>query len=183
MSKRLHSRGFGLIEVLISLLILSVGLLGIAALQARAQQAEMESYQRSQALLLLSDMLNRIDTNRAAAGCYVTETFVGSGTEPDPCTEFGTTATRQRADDDLTAWMLALDGDAEQLDDTAVGAMIGARGCIRANETFDVFTVSVAWQGLSATFANTENDCAVGEYGAETQRRVVSATIRIANLN
>ena len=36
----------------------------------RAQQAEVESYQRAQALVLLQDMVDRINANRKTAGCY-----------------------------------------------------------------------------------------------------------------
>ncbi|MDP2155736.1 MAG: type IV pilus modification protein PilV, partial [Sulfuricella sp.] len=59
-----RERGFGMIEVLVSLFILLTGLLGLAGLLARSQQAEMESYQRAQALVLLQDMVARINANR-----------------------------------------------------------------------------------------------------------------------
>ena len=46
-----RQRGVSLVEVLITLLILAFGLLGVAGLQAKMSLAEMESYQRSQAIL------------------------------------------------------------------------------------------------------------------------------------
>ena len=49
-----------MIEVLVTMVIIAFGLLGMAGLQMRMQTSEMESYQRSQALLLLNDMANRI---------------------------------------------------------------------------------------------------------------------------
>ena len=51
--------GFTMIEVLITFIILVVGLLGLIGLQVRSQQAEMESYQRGQALVLMQDMIDR----------------------------------------------------------------------------------------------------------------------------
>lgn len=66
--------GVSLIEVLVTLVILAVGLLGVMALQARLQQSEMETYQRSQALLLLDDLAARMTANRTAAASYVTGT-------------------------------------------------------------------------------------------------------------
>ena len=59
--------GFTMIEVLITLIVLALGLIGVIGLQARGQQAELESYQRGQALALLQDMVDRINTDRAAA--------------------------------------------------------------------------------------------------------------------
>ena len=59
------SAGFTLIEILVALVILLVGLLGLVGLQAKGQQAEMESYQRTQALVLLQDLADRMNANRA----------------------------------------------------------------------------------------------------------------------
>ena len=56
-----------MIEVLVTLVILVFGLLGLAGLQSRAQVAETESYQRTQALVLVRDMADRLSANRAAA--------------------------------------------------------------------------------------------------------------------
>ncbi|MDE2388510.1 MAG: type IV pilus modification protein PilV, partial [Betaproteobacteria bacterium] len=64
-------RGVSLIEVLVTMVVLAVGLLGLAGLQIRLQSSELESYQRTQALILLEDMTNRISTNRANAAAYV----------------------------------------------------------------------------------------------------------------
>ena len=76
--------GFSLIEVLVTILILMVGLLGLAGLQSRALTAQMEAYQRSQALILLKDMADRINANRNVASCYAvstpSDTSLGTGT-------------------------------------------------------------------------------------------------------
>ncbi|MGE5027346.1 MAG: prepilin-type N-terminal cleavage/methylation domain-containing protein, partial [Betaproteobacteria bacterium] len=50
-----RNAGFSMIEILVTLVILLIGLLGLAGLITRSQQAEMESYQRAQALILLQD--------------------------------------------------------------------------------------------------------------------------------
>src|SRR5260370_42034667 len=63
-------RGFTLMEVLVSMLIAVIGLLGLVGMQMRSQQAELEAYQRAQAVILLSDILDRINTNRGGATCY-----------------------------------------------------------------------------------------------------------------
>src|SRR5207253_3006873 len=63
--------GFSLIEVLVTIVILMIGLLGLAALQTNATVAEMEAYQRSQALVLVQDMADRIASNKLNADTYI----------------------------------------------------------------------------------------------------------------
>ncbi|MDJ0878900.1 MAG: type IV pilus modification protein PilV [Halieaceae bacterium] len=67
LSKRrnIQQGGFTLIEVLISTLVLTVGLLGIAAMQMVSFQTNQSAYMRSQATYLAQDMLDRIRANRA----------------------------------------------------------------------------------------------------------------------
>ncbi len=179
MRPELHTRqrGVGLIEVLITLLVVAIGLLGMASLQARGQQAEMESYQRSQALILLEDMANRMNANRQFRDCYhLGDGYVGTGSG------FAGTGCNTRTDADLTAWDAALQGSQESLGGNNAGAMIGARGCI-VRLADRLFEITVAWQGLADTFAPADNSCAENLYGNETQRRVVIRTVRFANLD
>lgn len=170
-----HNAGFGLLEVLIAMLVIAVGLLGISALQFRASQAEMESYQRAQALLLVDDMVNRLRANASAQDLYAGKT-VGTGTDATPTTGNAT------ADTDLAEWHDLLLGAAETLGGANVGALIDARGCITYDDATFSYTVTIAWQGLSETFAPTGNACGSGAYGAETKRRVASTTFRIGTL-
>ena len=53
--------GATMIEVLITIVILAFGLLGLVGLQAKVQLAEVESYQRAQAVVLLNDMADRLN--------------------------------------------------------------------------------------------------------------------------
>lgn len=62
-----HSAGMTLIEVLVTLVIISVGLLGVAALQLSTVRNNYDAYVRSQAAVLASDMFDRMRANRAAA--------------------------------------------------------------------------------------------------------------------
>ncbi|MCK7494569.1 MAG: hypothetical protein MZW92_27920 [Comamonadaceae bacterium] len=68
-----------LIEVLVAVLVSAFALLGFAAMQARATTAEFEALQRSQALLLVEDMVARMNANRARAAGYVQAGTVGEG--------------------------------------------------------------------------------------------------------
>ncbi|MCQ4274875.1 type IV pilus modification protein PilV [Stutzerimonas degradans] len=63
----IHVRGATLIEVLVALLVLSVGLLGLAGLQMTATKSNHSAYYRSQATLLAYDITDRMRANRADA--------------------------------------------------------------------------------------------------------------------
>jgi type IV pilus assembly protein PilV len=64
---RRHHQGFSLIEVLIALVILSVGLLGIAAMVSVSLKSKDSSYMQTQATALAQGILDRMRANRAAA--------------------------------------------------------------------------------------------------------------------
>lgn len=175
--------GFSLIEVLVSLVLLLIGLLGFSALQARASTAELESYQRVQALILMQDMVDRINANRSVASCYVTASYVGTGYVGTPTCSAGSAAQQTLAVDDMTAWSNLLQGSAETNDGNNVGAMIGARGCVSYDAATQRYTITLAWQGRSPTVLPSAGlSCGADLYGAETQRRTVSTILTIANL-
>lgn len=191
-----RQHGLSLLEVLISLLILVLGILGMIGLQARAQIGTFESYQRGQALILAQDMADRILVNRAAASCYAFTNdvangspFLGTGYTGTPAcaTTAGTAAMQTLAANDLAAWNNALKGAAEVLGGAQVGGLLGARGCISFDPVTSRYRVSVAWQGMAQTVAPTAGDtaatCGKDLYGAETQRREVNVTLMIASLS
>jgi len=64
--------GFSLMEVLIAVLILAIGLLGLAGLQTFSLQSNVNAYQRSQATALSYEIIDAMRTNRdiARAGGY-----------------------------------------------------------------------------------------------------------------
>lgn len=68
----IRPRGFTLIEILIALVIFSIGLLGLAGMQLRASEGTNTAYFRSQATLIANDMAERMHANRAGvdAGDY-----------------------------------------------------------------------------------------------------------------
>lgn len=174
-----RQRGVTMIEVLLSIFILTVGMLGAASLQFRMQTAELEAYQRTQAVVLLQDMVARINANRKNAADYVTATPLGTGATLD-CT-----APASLAEQDQCAWHNALLGASETSGGTQVGAMAGARGCVE-NPVAAMprrVVVSVAWQGLSATVAPGATPCGQGAYGGDDRfRRAMVASVTIGCL-
>ena len=176
-------RGNTLLEVLITIVILAFGLLGLAGMQAKIQLAEMESYQRAQAILLLSDMTERISANRTQAASYVSTGVYGTGdTQPSSC---GAVATGFSLD--LCEWSNSLKGAAEKIAGANSGAMIGSRGCITQVQAPDptptvctpgIYLVTVAWQGLSQTVAPSVT-CAQNLYGNDAMRRAISSRVTV----
>lgn len=183
---RAGESGFLMIEVLITMFILVLGLLGVVGLQARAQQAETESYQRSQALILLRDMADRINANRNNHAAYVTATPLGTGNDLTVCA-----APTNTVEIDKCAWSAALIGAAETTGTcntstgaNCVGAMLGARGCVTQLDGVNrIYLVEVAWQGLAPTAAPPASvTCGEDEYGAEELRRVITTIVQIGDL-
>lgn len=174
------SRGITMIEVLVTIIIITFGLLGLAALQGKAHVMEMESYQRGQALILLQDMVSRIENNMANSGSYVTSTPLGTGaTDAANCNATGTT----RAAADKCEWSKAIKGSSETNSGTAQGAMINGRGCIEEIVSGQVYSVAVVWQGNNKTKAPDTTTCGSGLYDSEDTRRAVTAVVRKPNLS
>lgn len=128
-SPKLHDctrrqRGFSMIEVLIAVLILAIGLLGMAHMQASGMRSTHGAYLRTQATFLAGDILDsmRANVTPARAGSYDVA-FGGAGTG-------GTVE-----GDDLIAWKAAL-----------TAALPAGDGQITTTGS-DV-TVEVSWTGL-----------------------------------
>lgn len=183
MLKRLPTRrlqtGATMIEVLVSILILTFGLLGMAGLQTRVQVAEFESYQRAQAVLAVAGMTERISGNRGQADKYITSAPLGAGdAQPETCGELPDIASR-----DLCEWSRELKGAAESLP-----ASTGARGCItqvQAPQSSDgtcraaVYQVVVAWQGMVPSAASSLT-CGAGLFGSDdSYRRAISSEVSL----
>ncbi|WP_419224859.1 type IV pilus modification protein PilV [Acinetobacter sp. A2] len=63
-------KGVGLMEVLVSLFILSIAILGFVALQVRATVATEESIKRSDALIILNGLAEKMRLNPSAVSTY-----------------------------------------------------------------------------------------------------------------
>ena len=173
----LHQRGALLLESLVAILISAFGLLGFAALQARSAAAEFESYQRSQALVLIEGMTSRLNANRANAVAYVNAGLIGAGAIADCSALIG-------ANLDLCEWANLLRGSAESRGGVKVGSMLGARGCIsKPASATDRYVIAVAWQGIVRTGAPA-SPCGAGDAAFPTAalRRVVSSVVCIGAL-
>ena len=161
-------RGATMIEVLVTFLIVTLGLLGAAGMQSRLQIAELESYQRAQAIILLQDMVDRINANRRNVASYVTADPVGTGNTSLACSAPATTAAR-----DLCEWHQALQGSTETSSGNPVGAMIGARGCVE---------LAVAAMPREAAVAPASTTCGSTAFTQANARRAMIARVKIGCL-
>jgi type IV pilus assembly protein PilV len=82
-----NQRGFSLVEVLIALIIMSVGMLGIAGLYVQSMQAGRTSLFRHHAVTLAGDVADRIRANPTAGVAYAgiggDNNCVGAGIDCD----------------------------------------------------------------------------------------------------
>ena len=126
-----RQRGFSLVEVLIALIIMSVGMLGIAGLYVQSMQAGRTSMFRHQAVTLAGDVADRIRANPRAGIAYA-----GFGADHN-CIDGGVDCNEaQMAANDILIW------DQEALDSLPNGDVIVA---------FDnavnppLYTITVQW--------------------------------------
>jgi type IV pilus assembly protein PilV len=108
-SARSRQRGVTLVEVLVTVVVISVGLLGVAALQMTSLRDNYSSYVRGQATALADDIIDRIRANRDDAASYA----VAMGGSVS-----GTTVAAQ----DVTEWKSALQTMLPQAGATPVAA-------------------------------------------------------------
>lgn len=160
--------GMSMIEVLVTMIILLVGLLGLAGLMVQSQRSEVGSYERVQALVIMQDMVGRINANRDIAAttqtptsppyCYAFTTNITGGTPyvgttgtgvlnlpvPSPGCAVGTAAEIAQFQKDLQDWNNELLGTTEQFYSSPAasavnaGAMINARGCVSYDATTEL---------------------------------------------
>ncbi len=187
LSRHQLQRGTTLIEVLVALVLVSIGLFGYIALQTKIIQIDLDNYQRSYALICAEDMVNRLMINNTVAdrACYSTEEF---STLPG---EWGANDTSElgcdnRSDADLLAWNKMLRGENEIRSDgdeaSGVGGIIKGVGCIERDLTDNkLWYVSVAWQGFAEmALPDTASTCGNDNNRYETgTRRVVTLPVRM----
>ena len=141
-----NNRGFSLIEVLVTLVVLSIGLLGLATLQLNATRYNYQSHLSSIAISQVQNMADRMRANITGldAGAYNNI----SGTPSDPgCNPCSPTQTAQL---DAFQW------------NTANAALLpNGQGTVTANG--NIYTITVMWDNdrTGATGTGCSGDTAV----------------------
>ncbi len=97
--ERNANRGFTLIEVLVAMLVIAIGLLGVAALQFRGMQYSKGALIRSQVNILANDITEKVRINSANVSNYV-----GNWTVPTSAPTGCDPTKAPDASNDLTCW-------------------------------------------------------------------------------
>jgi len=179
-SRRNHS-GFTLIEVLVTVVVVSIGLLGLAGLQISGLRANMSSEARSKATLLASDIIERMRANPLGVtnNDYANITTAGAacGTPPTPfcsnnsggVTVANCTTTAQMAALDAWVWACGMPtasatvvrgGVTNQLSQ-GTGAVVCNDGDLTDTDTCSAgstYTVTLTWNERSPDAATAGAD-------------------------
>lgn len=126
-----RQQGFSLLEVLITMLIVSFGLLGIAGIIITSLKNNQSSYARSQASLMVNDIVDRMRANRS-----------GAEASPSPY-NLALTAAPSGTDiaaNDLTEWRAALATN-----------LASGTGSVAVDDATKKVTVTVQWNDSHAT--------------------------------
>ena len=100
---RTKQSGFTIVEVLVALVVLAIGLLGIAALYLNSLQSGRTAIYRTQAVNLAADLADRIRANRTAQAAYAT-LFADAEAEVAGCYTTGGCVDVDLASSDLARW-------------------------------------------------------------------------------
>lgn len=127
-----RQRGISLVEAMIAVLVLSIGLIGLASLQISGLRFNRDAFLRSQATVLAYDVIEqmRIDSENAIDN----SAYTGSYAQADA--QAGCTIGSSDSTSAITCWRV-------RLRDTLPGATLAVAGPAGADN--DQFTVSVTW--------------------------------------
>ncbi len=177
-----NQRGFSLLELLVALLVFSIGMLAVAGLQSVSKQANFEGLQRTTASQIAYGLLEDIRTNGDALDIYRTAGTAGGGSrggEPAPNCRAGVTCNAaQKAVHDLWFWEQMLDGNLETSGGMAAGGLVLPTMCINGPAVGGpgVYIVTIAWRGTASINNGVNNPCgaASGNYGDNLEfRRII----------
>jgi len=180
--RSLHQHGFSLLELLISLIVFSLGLLAVAGLQTVAKQANYESVQRTTASQIAQGLLEDMRTNGGAIDVYIGSGELGNGSRgarPVPgCSAGAECNPAQKATFDLWFWEQALDGSLETAGGASTGGLVLPTLCLDGppGGGAGIYRVTIVWRGSASLASQAANACgaASGNYGPQNAlRRIV----------
>ncbi|WP_456269378.1 type IV pilus modification protein PilV [Kushneria sp. AK178] len=176
-------RGFTLLEVLVAMVVLSLGAMGVMSLVLNAQQANEQALQRGRATLLVNDMLERLRANATREAMTVYSVGESAHAPIGDRQQQGGSDCRQAPCDsqalarfDLADWehqIMQAQEEHRRLD-----GLPQARACIAVTpqaQRYDV-TVTLAWRGTGRSDSARGHVCASADI--QSARQSVSASSR-----
>lgn len=145
-----RERGITMVESLVALVVLSVGLLGIASLYVISMQSGRTAMLRTQAVNLVSDMADRIRANGLGGEAYASAEYSGEPEEHGCVVDENCTAA-QLAEDDLARWIASVNAALPSPVTTVVFNEAGAAG------NPDRYTISIDWREPGEEFRYETN--------------------------
>ena len=130
----MHQKGFTLLEVLVAIVVLSIGLLGLAGLMASSVRNNHSAYQRTQAAWLAYDMVDRMRANKTWAIAAANNYNVALG---------AASASVNLAGTDMADWKAAL-----------ASTLPAGDGSVAVNAATGAATVIVQWNDARGTGGN-----------------------------
>jgi type IV pilus assembly protein PilV len=150
---RSHSRGFTMVEMLVALVVLSIGMLGIAGLFAVSLRSGGSAIQRMQAVNLASDMADRIRANRRAAGSYAATT-TATGTNNNCSGPSAVICTPSlMAANDIYVWKQAVAGAFKG--GQATGQIVYVAAALTTQPS--TYTITVSWREQAQAIGATDS--------------------------
>jgi type IV pilus assembly protein PilV len=148
MGRNRKQRGVTMVESLVALVVLSVGMLGIAGLYISSLKAGRSALVRTQAVALATDLADRIRANRGGLANYATASYGSGGPAIQDC--LGKDCTPDvLAQDDLARWRSSI---ALLMPGNATGS---ATFTDNADPNPDAYTITVAWRESGDTADST----------------------------
>lgn len=139
-----RSGGFTLIEILVTLFILAIGLLGLAGLMVDGMRNNQGAYLRTQASILAYDMADRMRANREEAedgGEYDGFSTANASTTIPACASTANGCTpEQQATLDKVQWTRQIEGAG-----SGMALLPGGVGSIDYDDTNNTFTIRISW--------------------------------------
>jgi len=180
MSNNTRQDGFSLIELLIALIVFSVGLLAVAGLQTLSKQSNFEALQRTSGSQIAHGLLEDMRINGDAMNVYLAAGEIGGGSrgvaEPAPnCSGAAVCNAEQKATHDLWFWEQVLDGNLETAGNTGSGGLVLPTLCIGGpvGGIAGTYAVTIVWRGTASMSNGNASACgsASGNYGANNEFR------------
>lgn len=142
-----RQRGITMVESLVALVVLSVGMLGIAGLYISSLKAERSALVRTQAVALATDLSDRIRANRDGLGNYATAGYGTKGPQINTACVGGDCTPDALAQDDLGRWR---DSIKRLMPGNSVGSVT-----FDSAPTPNVYTITIAWRESGETQDST----------------------------